>query len=312
MVAYSYEGCLERSYRVNWKIKDVLGTVGFDLGRPWLPAALSGAGGIFCLNSEEKRKLTHVEMGAYAHLFGFVEAFIAPEMVDLAREAEAVNGVAFEALTTFASEEIKHMRLFREVRKMVDTALGFPLELLEGQDQVAKVVLGKHRGAVLLLTAAIEWFTQHHFLSAMKDADELDPLTKEIFRCHWLEEAQHAQLDHLETLRIFREMTEADRDLAIEDLIWLLAAVDGLLQQQVAHDVTNLGRYLGRAFTGVEHQEIHQNLLRAKRHCFIESGVVHPNFQELFLSVTTPAQQAGVRGAVDLPLQEQHGPLVQG
>lgn len=312
MAAYAYEECLERSYRINWKIKDVLGTVGFDLARPWLPAALSGAGGIFCLNSEEKRKLTHVEMGAYAHLFGFVEAFIAPEMVDLARDSEFVNRVAFEALTNFASEEIKHMRLFREVRKMVDRTLGFPLELLEGQDQVAKVVLGKHRGAVLLLTSAIEWFTQHHFLSAMKDADELDPLTKEIFRCHWLEEAQHARLDHLETVRVFRDMTEADRDQAIEDLIWLLAAVDGLLQQQVAHDVNNLGRYLGRAFTAPERQEIHRNLLRAKRHCFIESGVQHPNFQELFLAVTTPAQQAGVRGAVGLLLQEQQGPPAQG
>ncbi|WP_257308210.1 diiron oxygenase [Geothrix fuzhouensis] len=312
MAAYAYEECLERSYRINWKIKDVLGTVGFDRGRPWLPAALSGAKGIFCLNAEEKRKLTQVEMGAYAHLFGFVEAFIAPEMVELARASETVNRVAFEALTNFASEEIKHMRLFREVRKMVDRTLGFPLELLEGQDQVAQVVLGKHQGAVLLLTSAIEWFTQHHFLSAMKDADELDPLTKEIFRCHWLEEAQHARLDHLETVRVFREMTEADRDQAIEDLIWLLAAVDGLLQQQVAHDVTNLGRYLGRAFTAPERQEIHRNLLRAKRHCFIESGMVHPNFQELFLAVTTPAQQAGVRGAVDLLLQEQQGPPAQG
>lgn len=312
MAAYSYEECLERSYRINWKIKDVLGTIGFDPGRPWLPAALSGASGVLCLDADEKRKLTHVEMGAYAHLFGFVEAFIAPEMVDLARASETADRVAFEALTNFASEEIKHMRLFREVRKRVDQALGFPLELLEGQEQVAEVVLGRHRGAVLLLTAAIEWFTQHHFLSAMKDADELDPLTKEIFRCHWLEEAQHARLDHLETVRVFRDMTEADRDQAIEDLIWLLAAVDGLLQQQVAHDVNNLGRYLGRAFTAAERQEIHRSLLKAKRHCFIESGVSHPNFQELFLAVTTPVQQSGVRGAVGLLLQEPQGPLVQG
>ncbi|HEY3271824.1 MAG TPA: diiron oxygenase [Geothrix sp.] len=304
MVTFSYEECLERSYRVNWKIKDVLGTMGFDLGRPWLPAPLSGASGIFCLNAEEKRKLTHVEMGAYAHLFGFVEAFIAPEMVALARDSETANEAAFEALTNFAAEEVKHMHLFREIRKRVDAELGFPLELLEGQDKVASAVLGRHRGAVLLLTAAIEWFTQYHFTSAMKDADELDPLTKEIFRCHWLEEAQHARLDHLETLRVFKDMSEADRDTAIEDLIWLLAAVDGLLQQQVAHDLRNLGRYLGRAFTEDERQDIHRGLLKAKRHCFIESGVVHPNFQELFLSVTTRAQQAKVQLAVGLLLQE--------
>ena len=49
MATYSYAGCIEQSYKVNWKIKDVLGTVDFDLGRTWLPKDLSGSSGIFCL-----------------------------------------------------------------------------------------------------------------------------------------------------------------------------------------------------------------------------------------------------------------------
>jgi hypothetical protein len=304
MTTYSYADCLERSFRVNWKIKDVLGTLAFDVNRPWLPAGLSGAGGIFCLDAEEKKKLTHVEMGAYAHLFGFVEAFIAPEMLDLARDAEFSDEVAFSALTNFAAEEVKHMHLFRILRKQVDGLLGFPLSLLEGAQEAARAILGRNRGAVLLLTSAIEWFTQQHYLSAMKDSDELDPLTKEVFRNHWLEESQHARLDHLETLRVFKEMDEAERDTAIEDLVWLLAALDGLLQQQVGHDLANLETYLGRSFTEAEQQEIRQALLKAKRHAFIESGVTHPNFLELFLSVTTPAQQRRVQGALDLLFQE--------
>jgi len=307
MATYSYVECLERSYKVNWKIKDVLGNLDFDLNRPWLPAGLSGVGDIFCLDPDERLKLTHVEMGAYAHLFGFVEAFIAPQMVNLARASSRENVGAFEALTNFASEEIKHMHLFREIRRRVDEKLGFELELLEGQHEVATNVLSKQKGAVLLLTNAIEWLTQHHYISAMRNSDELDPLTKEIFRCHWMEEAQHAQLDHLEAMSLFKSMTDADRDAAIEDLIWLLAAVDGLLQQQVAHDVVNAGRYLGRVFTPAERQEVRQGLLRAKRHCFIESGVTHPNFLELFLSVTTPDQQARVQGALGLILRRHPG-----
>lgn len=312
MATYSYGECLKRSHRVNWRIKDVLGTVGFNLSRPWLPAGLSGAGGIRCLDPDEKRKLTHLEMGAYAHLFRFVEAFITPEMLSLAQDARFLNLEAFEALTNFASEEVKHMHLFGEVRRLVDEAVGFPLELLEGENEAASVVLGRHRGAVLLLTAAIEWFTQHHYLSAMKDSDELDPLTREIFRHHWMEEAQHAQLDHLEAVRIFREMTQAGRDEAVEDLVWLLAAVDGLLQRQVGLDLANLGTYLGRIFAEEERQEIQEHLLKAKRHCFIESGWVHPNFQELFRTVTTPAQQARVGQAVSLLLQGNPVPLGHG
>lgn len=304
MATYTYGGCIEQSYRINWKIKDVLGSLEFDLDRPWLPAALSGGGGIFCLNPEEKRKLTQVEMGAYSHLFAFVETFIAPLMADLALDSQGVNGEAFEALTNFASEEVKHIHLFREVARRVDVKLGFPLKLVTGQTEVAHAVLSKNKGAVLLLTSAIEWFTQHHYLSSMSQSDELDPLTREIFRCHWMEEAQHARLDHLEALRLFKEMTTVERQEAIEDLIWLLVAVDGLLEQQAILDVTNLSRHLDRVFTDQEWNELLVGLLRAKRHCFIESGVTHPNFLELFLSVTTSAQQARVQGAVALLLKK--------
>jgi hypothetical protein len=303
MPTYTYAGCIEQAYKVNWKIKDVLGNLEFDLSRPWLPTELSGGGAIFCLNPLEKLKLTQVEMGAYAHLFGFVEAFIAPLMADLALDTEMEDGDAFEALTNFASEEIKHIHLFREIRQRVDQRLGFPLALIGEQHEIAHAVLSRNRGAVLLLTAAIEWFTQQHYLDAMKHSDSLDPLTKEIFRCHWMEEAQHARLDHLETLRVFKEMTEQDRDRAIDDLVWLLAAVDGLLQQQVMFDAVNLGRHLGRSFKSEEQEEIRQGLLKAKRHAFLESGVTHPNFLELFLVVTTPDQRAKVQRALDLILR---------
>lgn len=81
---YSYADCLERSYRVNWTIKDVLGNQNFDKSRRWLPKALSGADQINCLGERERVKLTHLEMEAYAHIFGYVEEFIAPKMVILA------------------------------------------------------------------------------------------------------------------------------------------------------------------------------------------------------------------------------------
>jgi P-aminobenzoate N-oxygenase AurF len=305
MATYSYGGCLEQAYRVNWKIKDVLGTVGFDPGRPWLPEELSGGRGIHCLNPEEKRKLTQVEMGAYAHLFGFLEAFIAPLMADLALDSEGEDPRAFEALTNFASEEVKHMHLFREVARRVDDTLGFPLELIAGQGEFAHAALCRNKGAVLLLTSAIEWFTQQHYVSSMNHSDELDPLTREIFRCHWMEEAQHTRLDHLEALRLFKDMTASEREEAVEDLVWLLVALDGLLEQQARLDGQNLERHLGRGLTDPERSEVLEELLKAKRHGFIECGMIHPNFLDLFLSVTTSAQQAKVREAVSLLAQRR-------
>ncbi|MEE8421282.1 MAG: hypothetical protein V3S31_00735 [Dehalococcoidia bacterium] len=229
MPEYTYATSLENAYRVNWRIEDVLGDSQFDTSRPWLPSQLSGAAAISCLNDEEQMKLTHIEMGAYAHIFGFVEEFITPTMVNLAQAVE-----------------------------------------LEG---VARFVLSKKVGAVFLLTEAIEWFTQLHYLSGFKDDETLDPLTRAVFKAHWQEEAQHAHLDHLEILREFGSMTDAEKDEAIDDLIELVGAVDGLLQEQV------------------------------KRDTFIESGVTHKNFLETFAEVTTSQQQEKVETALGALLQ---------
>ena len=106
--------------------------------------------------------------------------------------------------------------------------------------------LGKHTGAVLLLTAAIEWLTQLHYLSCFEGRPRLDAFTKHIFKSHWLEESQHARLDHLETLRAFSDDDRIEKDQAIDDLIDLVGAVDGLLQQQARLDVDNLQACLWR------------------------------------------------------------------
>jgi P-aminobenzoate N-oxygenase AurF len=298
----AYAECLKSSYRVNWKISDVIGGRHFDAARAWLPAPLSGAARIACLTSAEKIKLTQVEMGAYAHLIGYVEEFIAPTMLALARDFAMERREAFDALTSFAAEEIKHMTLFREVRTHVDGAVGFPLALLPGAPDVARAVVGKHTGAVLLLTSALEWLTQLHYLSCFEPDESLDPFTRHIFKSHWLEESQHARMDHLETLRAFQAMSPAEKDQAIDELIELVGAVDGLLQLQAKLDVDNLQACLWRRLDAAERHEIQTAVLAAKRYTFIESGLTHPNFLDLFGMVATPAQRQKVEQALDAVL----------
>ena len=298
MSTYSYADCLQKSYRINWKVGDVIEAGHFDRARRWLPARLSGAGRIPGLTAGERLALSQVEMGTYAHLFGYVEEFIAPKMAALARDFELDQREAFDALVNFAAEEIKHMTLFRELRGVVDDAVGFPLQLLPGERDVARAVLAKNTGAVLLLTAAIEWMTQAHYLTCFKDDETLDPYTRHIFKSHWLEESQHARMDHLETLRAFKGMNAMEKDQAIDDLIALVGAVDGLLQTQTGFDVENFERLLDRSLDKARRAEVTAGLLAAKRYTFIESGVAHPNFQELFGMVTTPAQQLKVQSAL--------------
>ena len=298
MKTYSYKDCLQTAFRVNWRIDEVLGDRRFDFTKRALPNQLSAAPRIRCLDEEEKIKLTHVEMGAYAHIFGYVEHFIAPQITEQAQNHEVDNREAFEALSNFVAEEVKHMNLFRRVRQRIDEQLGFALKLLDGEEQVVQYVISKNSGAVLLLIDCIEWFTQLHYLSGIRDAEGLDELTRNIFRAHWLEEAQHAKMDHMETLKIFAAMNDSERDQAITDLIELVQAVDGLLQKQSAYDVENLSQYLGRSFTTEEQEEIYREVLNTKRWVFIESGVTHPKFAELFQYISTPAQQERVQLAL--------------
>ena len=298
MSRYSYERCLRNAYRVNWRIEDVIDGREFDSGREWLPRGLSGASGVAFLNDDERRKLTHVEMAAYTHLFGYVEEFIAPTIVEQAQDFEAGDRSAFDALINFASEEIKHMNLFRQVRDRINETMGFHLERLGGARETANFVRSKSTASVLLLTACIEWLTQRHYLECFQDDENLDPFTSHIFKSHWQEECQHAQMDHLETLRVFKDLTSEERDQAIDELIELVGAVDSLLQEQSRFDVDNFLRYIGRDLSAEESEQVHEHILSAKRHTFLATGVTHPRFLELFAEVATPAQQDRVNHAL--------------
>ena len=86
---------------------------------------------------------------------------------------------------------------------------------------------------------------------------------------------------------------------AFDELIELVGAVDGLLQEQATLDVRNFERYVGRTLRSEERAEIEREILRAKRWTFIESGTTHPRFVDLFLEVTTPEQRVRVQAALD-------------
>ena len=283
-------------------IDEVIGNRHFDLSRRWLPVRLSGADRVACLSPAEKVKLTHVELGAYAHLFACLEEFIAPTMKTVARGLEQDDRAAADALDTCADTELKHMNLFREIRARVDAALGLPLTLLPDAQKIVGVVLSRHPAAVLLLTAAIEWLSQLHYLTCFVDDGALDPLTRHIFESHWREESQHARLEHAETLRAFRGLTLAEQERAIDDFIDLITGMEGLLHIQARLDVENLQRCIWRRLEKSEQAEILAAVLAAKRDTFVESGLTHPNFQELLRMVTTPEQQQKVRQALGAAL----------
>ena len=93
----------------------------------------------------------------------------------------------------------------------------------------------------------------------------------------------------------------AGRDLAVDDLISLVGAVDGILQAQSAADVEYFARIASRGFSAVEVADLKRAVLGAYRWQYILSGAEHPHFQKVLMDHTTEAQQRRI-GAALAPL----------
>jgi hypothetical protein len=88
------------------------------------------------------------------------------------------------------------------------------------------------------------------------------------------------------------------RDAAVDDLIALVGAVDGILQAQATADTRYFARVCGRIIGTAEHGLIETQVLRAYRWQYIVSGVQHPRFAAVLSELVSPAQLQRIVGAL--------------
>ena len=111
---FSYEAALADSLKVSWRVEDLIGgDKRLDFTKPFLPESLAGSGRLSFLNDHEKLIHNQIRGFTYLYLFGFVEEFILPFVLDQARAAAHGDMTEVRALATFAEEEAKHMQLFQ-------------------------------------------------------------------------------------------------------------------------------------------------------------------------------------------------------
>ncbi|HET9044230.1 MAG TPA: hypothetical protein VFN70_13825, partial [Burkholderiales bacterium] len=147
----------------------------------------------------------------------------------------------------------------------------------------------KSTWAVLALTCHIEIFVLAHYRESIDPDQNLSDLWKDVFLHHAREESQHAILDELEWVREDAKLTPEARDQAVNDLIDLVGAVDGILQVQSAADADYFLRICGRAFGRDEVEKLRATFLAAYRWQYIVSGV-QGRFSEVLGRLITPAQ----------------------
>jgi hypothetical protein len=279
MATYTYESVLATSQRVNWKIDDIVGgDKGLDFRRAFMPEALAGVRKLDFLSPAEQRTLNQIRGLGYLVMFGLVEEYILPFVLDHARPRLAAGDFRTRALIQFASEEAKHIQLFKRFREEFDAGFGHRCEVIGPPAAVAAEILRHSPLAVALLTLHIEWFVQQHYLESVKDDHDLDPQFKSLLKHHWMEEAQHTKLDTLMVEELAAATAPEDIRKAVDEYLEIGAFIDGGMQQQVQLDLDSFERATGRRLTAEERERFHEAQLKALRWTFIGSGITHPSF----------------------------------
>ena len=294
-----YARCIEASKRIRWDIdKDVFRGRDFDYSQKFLPDGLSLVHEVDFLNEAEQRFLSQIQGRTYANIFGLVERFINAKVLEVSQKHVLGDQVALEALIRFSDEELKHQEMFRRIDRMCAEGMPEGYNQVADPDDVARVVLGKSTWSVLGLTCHIELFTQLHYKQSIQPGEGISELYKDVFFYHWREESQHAILDELEWRREDQLMTDKARDMAVDDLIDLVVAVDGILIAQSAADAEYFLKCVNRPFNTAQQRMIGDGILKAYRWQYIVSGVQDPRFTGILGELTTAAQMSRITTAL--------------
>jgi hypothetical protein len=102
----------------------------------------------------------------------------------------------------------------------------------------------------------------------------------------------------MEWMREDETLDAAQRDRAVDELIGLVGAVDGIVQMQAQADAEYFTSVAGRAFEPAQVQAIHATVLAAYRWQYVASGVQDARYLEILGSMIDAAQGARINAAL--------------
>ena len=279
---YTFKDVLERAERVTWRIEDLIGgDKTLDFNRPFMPESLARSVQLDFLTETEKRTLNQIRGNAYLHIFGLVEEFILPFVLDHTRAIANGEDYSVRAFLEFAGEEAKHIHLFRRFAEVFDKGFGTKCEIIGPSDAIGKHILSHNPLSVALVILHIEWMTQRHFVDSVHDDGRLDPCFKNMLKHHWMEEMQHAQLDTLMVQEMALNMSPREINAAIDGYWAIGRFLDEGLKQQTAFDLAALERAIGRTLSPEQRERFTTVQLQANRWTYLGSGMSHPKFAEM-------------------------------
>jgi hypothetical protein len=276
---YSYPATLQDSQKITWRVEDLIGgDKKLDFSKPFLPDSLARTTELKVLSESERLVLNHIRGATYLHIFGLVEEFILPFVVERARDKVHADKSGARALLTFAEEEAKHQVLFQRFSDEFHSGFATPIDFIGPAQDIADAVLKHSTLSIAILVLQLEWLTLRHYTESVKTDERIDPLFQSLLKHHWQEEAQHAKLDTLLVAELAAKATPAEIEKAIDEFLEIGGVLEGGLQQQVKFDLQALERAISRQLSAAERAEVEKVQLASYRWTFLVSGLEQTNF----------------------------------
>lgn len=292
---FSFAAALGGSGRT-WQLDDVLAPdQSLDFTRTFMPDSLARTSDLTGVSDSERHILNQIRGHEYLSIFGLVEEFILPFVLDHARPQLRGDDYRTRALLKFASEEAKHIQLFKRFHGAFLAGFAVECAVIGPPDAIAAEVLRHDPLSVALIILHIEWMTQRHYLDSIRDDGNLDLLFKSLLRHHWIEEAQHAKLDTLMVEALAAGRAQASIDAAVDGYLSIGAFLDEGLKAQTAFNLDALERAIGRTFEDPARELFLRQQHQAARWTYLGSGMGHPSFRAT-LGAISPAGLARVDG----------------
>jgi hypothetical protein len=276
---YSYQSALAASERIGWKVDDIIGgDKKLDFTKPFMPESLAQVKQLSFLTAEEQRTLNQIRGHEYLAMFGLVEEFILPYVVDHARPQLSGDDYRARALLQFAGEEAKHIHLFKRFRQEFEDGFGSKCDFIGPAEDVSRFVLSHSPLGVGIAILHIEWMTLRHYIEGVRDNQDLDPQFKSLLKNHWLEESQHTKLDTLILESVVKDASPKEIDEAFKEYGEIGAFLDQGIQQQTEFDVESFVQATGKKLSKSEREEMTAAVLKGMRWTYLGTGMTHPNF----------------------------------
>jgi len=211
-------------------------------------------------------------------MFGLVEEFILPYVVDHARLQLSGDDYRVRALLQFAGEEAKHIHLFKRFRQEFEDGFGNKCDFIGPAEDVSRFVLSHSPLGVGIAILHIEWITLRHYIEGVRDNQNLDPQFKSLLKHHWLEESQHTKLDTLIVEAAAADCTSKEIDQAFQEYAEIGAFLDNGIKQQAEFEADSFIQATGGNLSKSEREEMTNAVLKGMRWTYLGTGMTHPNF----------------------------------